>query len=132
MLEVSMVPCLPKTIVQDEVKIRLFGDSAVVTSRIKPPDGARGTGLTNVYIRRQGRWCCVASQMLWIVPVQDAEPSLRPRREKSHKSQTKQLFEHCWICKRSFHCRDAERPSPGEFLKKQERAFPVEPSRGRW
>ena len=47
---------------QEEVKVRLFGDSAVVTSRIKLEVPPTWNGLMNVYVKRQGRWRCVASQ----------------------------------------------------------------------
>ena len=56
MLEVLNGAVPAKTITQEELKVRLFGDSAVVTSRINLEAVARATGLTNVYIRRQGRW----------------------------------------------------------------------------
>jgi RNA polymerase sigma factor (sigma-70 family) len=47
---------------QEELKVRLFGDSAVVTSRIKLEVPPSWNGLMNVYVKRQGRWRCVASQ----------------------------------------------------------------------
>jgi RNA polymerase sigma factor (sigma-70 family) len=45
----------------DEIKTRLFGDTAVVTSRIKISGYSTRGRMTNVYIKRQGRWQCVAS-----------------------------------------------------------------------
>jgi hypothetical protein len=42
--------------VQEEVKVRLFGESPVVTSRIKLEVLPTWNGLMNVYVKRQGRW----------------------------------------------------------------------------
>ena len=61
---------------QEELKVRLFGDSAVVTSRIKLEKGPRSHGLTNVYVKRQAHWRCVASQASWIGEAKTLQPSL--------------------------------------------------------
>jgi RNA polymerase sigma factor (sigma-70 family) len=45
----------------DEIKTRLFGETAVVTSRIKIAGHPTRGRMTNVYVKRQGRWQCVAS-----------------------------------------------------------------------
>jgi ketosteroid isomerase-like protein len=45
----------------DEIKVRLFGETAVVTSRIKIPGYTTRGRMTNVYVKRQRRWQCVAS-----------------------------------------------------------------------
>jgi ketosteroid isomerase-like protein len=45
----------------DEIKVRLLGATAVATSRIKIPSYPTHGRLTNVYVKRQGRWQCVAS-----------------------------------------------------------------------
>jgi ketosteroid isomerase-like protein/biotin carboxyl carrier protein len=45
----------------DEVKPRIFGDVAVVTSLIKLNGAPTGGRMTNVYVKRQGRWKCVSS-----------------------------------------------------------------------
>jgi RNA polymerase sigma factor (sigma-70 family) len=49
----------------DELKTRIFGDTAVTTSRIKistvPPSGR----MTHAYVKRQGRWQCVAAHASW-------------------------------------------------------------------
>jgi RNA polymerase sigma factor (sigma-70 family) len=45
----------------EEVKPRVFGDVAVVTSLIKINDELLGGRITNVYVKRQGRWRCVNS-----------------------------------------------------------------------
>jgi RNA polymerase sigma factor (sigma-70 family) len=45
----------------DAIKVRLFGATAVATSRIKIPNYPTHGRLTNVYVKRQGRWQCVAS-----------------------------------------------------------------------
>ena len=85
-------------IVQDEVKIRLFGDSAVVTSRIKLQTGPRWNGSTNVYVKRQGRWCCVASQMLWIGAAKTLQPSLLTKgQEETHLANEEQLLKQLLV-----------------------------------
>ena len=45
----------------DAVKPRVFGDVAVVTSLIKINGQPTGGRMTNVYVKRQGRWRCVSS-----------------------------------------------------------------------
>jgi ketosteroid isomerase-like protein len=45
----------------DEVRPRVFGDVAVVTSLIKLNGAPTGGRMTNVYVKRQGRWKCVSS-----------------------------------------------------------------------
>jgi RNA polymerase sigma factor (sigma-70 family) len=45
----------------DEIKARVFGDAAVATSRIKIAGYLTSGRMTNVYVKRQGRWQCVAS-----------------------------------------------------------------------
>jgi RNA polymerase sigma factor (sigma-70 family) len=51
----------------DEIKTRLFGETAVVTSRIKIASHPTRGRMTNVYVKRQGRWQCVASHASGIV-----------------------------------------------------------------
>jgi RNA polymerase sigma factor (sigma-70 family) len=79
----GVIPAEP--IVQEEIKIRLFGDSAVVTSRIKNRRGARGDGLINVYVKRQDRWRCVASQPAWIRRAQRVQSPLTTRSEEEER-----------------------------------------------
>ena len=50
----------------DEIKTRVFGDTAVVTSRIKVQTWSTPYRMTNVYIKRQRRWQCVASHASWV------------------------------------------------------------------
>ena len=49
----------------DEVKPRIFGETGVVTSRIKIKNVAIGSPMTKVYVKQQGRWQCVASHGCW-------------------------------------------------------------------
>jgi RNA polymerase sigma factor (sigma-70 family) len=49
----------------EEVKARGFGDTGVVTSRFKVRDSAARGSMTHVYVRRRGRWQCVASHASW-------------------------------------------------------------------
>jgi RNA polymerase sigma factor (sigma-70 family) len=58
-----------QTIELDEIKTRLFGETAVVTSRIKIAGHPTRGRMTNVYIKRQGRWQCVASHASGIVGI---------------------------------------------------------------
>jgi hypothetical protein len=50
----------------DEIKTRLFGETAVVTSRIKVKKFPTWGRMTNVYVKRRGRWQCVASHASWV------------------------------------------------------------------
>ena len=49
----------------DQVKTRVFGDTAVATSRFKVRDSAARGVMTHVYVQRRGRWQCVASHASW-------------------------------------------------------------------
>ena len=58
----------------DEVKVRLFGDTAVVTGHTVAVGSYKGTRatvtlrFTDVFVRRNGRWQAVASQGTLIAP----------------------------------------------------------------
>jgi RNA polymerase sigma factor (sigma-70 family) len=49
-------------IVQKDIKVQLLGDSAVATSRIRAGNVPTISGLTNVYVKSERHWRCVASQ----------------------------------------------------------------------
>ena len=51
----------------DDIKARIFGETAAVTSRIKTISAPSSGRMTNVYIKRQGRWQCVASHTSGII-----------------------------------------------------------------
>ena len=53
----------------DELKVRLFGATALATSRIRIAGNSTQGRLTNVYVKRQGRWQCVASHASGIPPT---------------------------------------------------------------
>jgi ketosteroid isomerase-like protein len=59
----------------DDVRVRLFGDTAVVTGRtmaVGSYKGARGAAtlrFTDVFVKRDGRWQAVASQGTLIAPA---------------------------------------------------------------
>jgi RNA polymerase sigma factor (sigma-70 family) len=53
----------------DELKTRIFGDTAVVTSRIKIAGYSTRGRMTNVYVKRKGRWQCVASHASGLAPA---------------------------------------------------------------
>jgi RNA polymerase sigma factor (sigma-70 family) len=55
-----------ESISQQEIDVRLFDASAVVTSRIARASKQGSHGSLNVYVKRQDRWRCVASQASWI------------------------------------------------------------------
>jgi len=49
-----------------EVKIRLFGDFAIIHAKTiyRKPDGQSGAGrYTDIWMRRDGRWRCVAAHV---------------------------------------------------------------------
>jgi RNA polymerase sigma factor (sigma-70 family) len=50
----------------DEVKARLFGETAVVTSRIKVRGSSTWGRMTSVYGKNRGRWQRVASHASWL------------------------------------------------------------------
>src|SRR5262249_45561 len=50
-----------------EIKMRIFGHAAVSTSRIKLTGYSTSGRMTNVYVKRQGRWQCVASHSSGLV-----------------------------------------------------------------
>jgi ketosteroid isomerase-like protein len=48
------------------VKIRLFGDFAIIHAKTvyRKPDGQSGAGrYTDIWMRRDGRWRCVAAHV---------------------------------------------------------------------
>ena len=74
----------------DEVRPRLFGDVAVVTSLIKLNGTPTGGRMTNVYAKRDGRWRCVSShasgrtEAFGVVPAPGFGPeTIRAARAKS-------------------------------------------------
>jgi ketosteroid isomerase-like protein len=81
-----------ESISQQEIDVRLFDASAVVTSRIARASKQGSHGYLNVYVKRQDRWRCVASQASWI----GADNSVRKSRvtkaqEESERKQREQL-----------------------------------------
>lgn len=63
--QVARPPAVEKLEAYD-VCIRLFGDTAVIHARTSylTPDGAAGTGwYTDIWLRRDGRWLCVAAHV---------------------------------------------------------------------
>ena len=98
--------------VQEEVKVRLFGDSAVVTSRIKLAVPLTSNGLMNVYVKRQGRWRCVALQATLVQPDrtgQSAPGNNRRKYETARKYETVGSNTNCYerrsTCDRSYPTR---------------------------
>jgi ketosteroid isomerase-like protein len=50
----------------EDVRIRVFGDAAIIHARTtyRKPDGQRGAGrYTDVWARRGGRWVCVCADV---------------------------------------------------------------------
>jgi len=59
-------PCAVSSLACEDVRIRIFGDIAIIHGRTtyRKADGQSGAGrYTDVYARRQGRWLCVAAQV---------------------------------------------------------------------
>ena len=83
-------------VVVDEIKARLFGDFAVVTSRISAGNVPAPGRTSHIYARRQGRWLCVAAhgssgEMTWGLPGGLPPASGAP--EQTHDSiKTDSLF----------------------------------------
>ena len=63
--------------VHDDVRVRVYGDAAVATGRIRSEGTFRGqprggrTRFTRVFVRRGGRWQLVANQL---TPIVSASP----------------------------------------------------------
>jgi biotin carboxyl carrier protein/ketosteroid isomerase-like protein len=51
----------------DEIKTRVFGETAAITSRIKIKTAPSSGRMTNVYVKRLGHWRCVASHTSGVV-----------------------------------------------------------------
>ncbi len=49
----------------DEIKTRVFGDTAVAITRFKVSTDPHLGWTTHLYVRRQGRWQCVAAHASW-------------------------------------------------------------------
>lgn len=59
-------PCALSNLACEDVRIRIFGDIAIIHGRTtyRKADGQPGAGrYTDVYSRRRGRWLCVAAQV---------------------------------------------------------------------
>ena len=59
-------PCALANLMCEDVRIRIFGDIAIIHARTtyRKADGQPGAGrYTDVYSRRRGRWLCVAAQV---------------------------------------------------------------------
>ena len=59
-------PCAVSQLAADDVRIRLFGTTAIVHGRTTylKPDGQRGAGrYTDVWARSGGAWLCVAADV---------------------------------------------------------------------
>jgi ketosteroid isomerase-like protein len=51
----------------EDVRIRVLGDTAIIHARTvyKKPDGQPGAGrYTDIWMRQDGRWVCVAAQVM--------------------------------------------------------------------
>jgi ketosteroid isomerase-like protein len=59
-------PAVVKGLEPREVKIRLYGDFAIIHAKTvyRKPDGQSGAGrYTDIWMRRDGRWRCVAAHV---------------------------------------------------------------------
>jgi RNA polymerase sigma factor (sigma-70 family) len=114
-----------ETVEQDEVKIRLFDDSAVVTGRIKLKNGPRWSGLTNVYVKRQDRWRCVASQASWIGAAMTIQPSRWTKeQEETHLTNEQQLRRQLMGLKEKLAIAEMRNAHPRENSKKDQADIP--------
>ena len=70
----------------DQVKTRVFGNTAVATSRFKVRDSAARGVSTHVYLQRRGRWRCVAAHASWASGA--VCPAIGPRRRANPELDT--------------------------------------------
>jgi hypothetical protein len=59
-------PCAISQLQAEDVRVRILGDLAVIHARTTycKPDGQAGAGrYTDIWLRRNGRWLCVAAQV---------------------------------------------------------------------
>lgn len=71
---------LPTLIIED-VRVRVYGDAAVITGRLVEQGervGRVNLSFTNTYVRRQGRWQIVAGQLTRLPSQQRAAGTVNP------------------------------------------------------
>ena len=59
-------PCSVTALAAEDVRVRVLGDQALIHARTtyRKPDGKAGAGrYTDIWMRRDGRWLCVAAQV---------------------------------------------------------------------
>ena len=59
-------PCAVSDLAADDVRIRILGDTAIIHARttFRKPGGEAGAGrYTDIWMRRAGRWVCVAAHV---------------------------------------------------------------------
>ena len=59
-------PCTVSQLAAEDVHVRILGDTAIIHARTtyRKPDGQAGAGrYTDIWMRRDGRWLCVAAQV---------------------------------------------------------------------
>ena len=59
-------PCPVSDLECEDVRIRMFGDVALIHARTtyKKPDGQAGAGrYTDIWARQQGRWLCISADV---------------------------------------------------------------------
>jgi ketosteroid isomerase-like protein len=63
------------TMESDETRVRVYGDTGVVTARVVTAGTYRGQAFTNrerssdVFVRQEGHWKCVLTQLTTIAPA---------------------------------------------------------------
>ncbi len=65
-LEQVAPPCPVSNLAVEDVRIRAFGEMAIIHGRTTytKPDGQAGAGrYTDVWVRQQGRWLCVSAHV---------------------------------------------------------------------
>jgi RNA polymerase sigma factor (sigma-70 family) len=107
----------------DEIKTRVYGDTAVVTSRIKISGYSTRGRMTNVYVKRQGRWQCVASHASGlsrdVCPVWEHEKQSQPVQPVGSRNT-------CVSCHAVNHQGETERPRPVNLAPPPTRALRVQ------
>jgi ketosteroid isomerase-like protein len=107
----------------EQVEARLYGDTAVVTSRVKMRNSQARGAMTHVYIRRGGRWQCIASHASWasgavcpaVGPIAERAPS-STRETRSRLRPTDEMTSNCRSCHSADHRKETRNDhSPEDY-----------------
>ncbi len=119
----TYVPDIEKGVFQNQrvevsdIKTRTFGETAVVTGRFWLTNAPKWGRMTHVFVKRQGRWQCVASHASWSASVgcpavgtaadRDAL-AVRETRDAARRTQATAV--NCAICHQRYEHQKIEPP----------------------